>query len=37
MLLNVCDSLVTFGNTPKVDSKATMNEKRNKINIDHSV
>ena len=35
MPLNVCDSLATFGNTPKVDIKATMNEK--KIDIDHSV
>ena len=35
--LNVCCSLVTFGNTHKVDTKATMNEKKWKINIDHGV
>ena len=29
MHLNVCCSLVTFGNAHKVDTKATMNEKKN--------
>ena len=31
MLLNVCDSLATFGNTPKMDTKATMNEKNHNV------
>ena len=29
MLLNVCYLLAIFGNTPKVDTKVTMNEKKN--------
>ena len=28
MLLNVNSSIATFGNTPKVDTKATMKEKK---------
>ena len=30
MLLNVCYSFATFGNTPKVDTKATMNANKKK-------
>ena len=31
MLLNIYYSLATFGNTPKVDIKTTMNEKKNQL------
>ena len=33
MLLNVCYLLAIFGNTPKVDTKVTMNEKKNEKSI----
>ena len=37
MLLNVNCSRATFENTPKVDTKATMNENKMKNQIDHGV
>ena len=37
MLSIICCSLATFGNTPKVDTKATMNENKKKNRMDHGV